>query len=168
MRRTAAVLSLALLVGLAGCGSSRPSTGRDPARTTAAAAPSKPKPHPKPAGKRVKASSSSYGRILFDGRGRTLYLFTHDAGAKSRCHGACASAWPPFLTRGRPRAAGGGVSQSLLGTTRRSDGGTQVTYAGHPLYHYVGDTRPGQVLCQAVLEYGGYWYVVKPGGAPVK
>ncbi len=116
----------------------------------------------------MKASSSSYGRILFDGRGRTLYLFTHDAGAKSRCHGACASAWPPFLTRGRPRAAGGGVSQSLLGTTRRSDGGTQVTYAGHPLYHYVGDTRPGQVLCQAVLEYGGYWYVVKPGGAPVK
>ena len=170
MRRSAAVLSLALIVGVAGCGTSRsPSAapGKGETTTTAAAASPKPEAHAKPTGRRVKASGSSYGRILLDGRGRALYLFTHDAGTKSRCHGACVSAWPPFLTKGQPRAAGG-VSQSLLGTTRRSDGSTQVTYAGHPLYHYVGDTRPGQILCQAVLEYGGYWYVVKPDGTPVR
>ena len=115
----------------------------------------------------LTAHSSRYGRILFDSRGRALYLFTHDRGTRSTCYGACASAWPPVVTKPGPRATGA-VKQSLLGTTRRRDGTSQLTYAGHPLYYYVGDTRPGQVLCQAVLEYGGYWYVVRSDGTAVR
>jgi predicted lipoprotein with Yx(FWY)xxD motif len=113
----------------------------------------------------VTVHGSGYGAILADGRGRALYLFTHDSD-RSRCHGACASAWPPFLTKGEPRASGA-VRRGLLGTVRRTGGGTQVTYNGHPLYYYVGDKRPGQVRCQGVLEYGGYWYVVNAAGDAV-
>jgi predicted lipoprotein with Yx(FWY)xxD motif len=117
-------------------------------------------------GRRVTIHDSDYGRILADGRGRALYLFTKD-NAKSRCYGDCARAWPPFVTKGRPRAKGN-VKQGLLGTVKRSDGRRQVTYNGHPLYYYVGDHDPGEVLCQAVLEYGGYWYVVDRKGDAVK
>src|SRR4051794_18156804 len=73
----------------------------------------------------VTVRSSAYGRVLFDARGRALYLFTADRNAKTRCYGACAAAWPPFLTRGRPRARKG-ARASLLGTTRRRDGSRQV------------------------------------------
>jgi predicted lipoprotein with Yx(FWY)xxD motif len=156
-------VATALLVAVAGCGGSSAAPVRrsaDPPRSAPVAAP---KPRPKPAGQVVEASRSAYGRILFDGHGRALYLFTHDTGAGSRCSAACAAAWPPFLSRSAPRA-GRGAKQSLLATTRRGDGSRQVTYAGHPLYYYVGDARPGQVGCQAALEYGGYWYVVRSDG----
>ena len=63
---------------------------------------------------------------------------------------------------------GSGVKKALLGTTRRSDGRRQVTYAGRPLYHYIGDTRPGLITCQNVSEYGGLWLVVGASGAVVK
>jgi len=117
----------------------------------------------------VSAHGSAYGRILFDGRGAALYAFTRDPVARGRstCAGACASAWPPLLTAARPRA-GSGVARSLLGTLRRSDGSRQVTYAGRPLYTYVGDRRPYQVLCQDVTEFGGVWLVVRPGGRLVR
>jgi predicted lipoprotein with Yx(FWY)xxD motif len=109
-----------------------------------------------------------FGRILVDGRGRALYLFTRDRGRpESRCFGACATAWPPFHTRGQPRA-GTGAQRSLLGTTRRRNGRTQVTYRGHPLYYYVGDRRPGEVLCQGVEEFGGLWLVVSPSGRAIR
>jgi predicted lipoprotein with Yx(FWY)xxD motif len=111
----------------------------------------------------VAAGPSAYGRILFDGRGFVLYAFTHDANGKSTCSGACAKAWPPYLVKSLPRA-GAGVARRRLGTTRRADGSLQATYAGRPLYHYVGDRSPGQILCQNVLEYGGYWRVVRPTG----
>ena len=157
-----------LLVALvAGCGGGGSSKAAPAPAAPRAAAEVKARPKPKPrTGKRVTLHRSDYGKILADGRGRALYLFTRDE-AKSRCYGDCAEAWPPFLTKGAPRA-GSRVKQKLLGTVRRSDGKKQVTYAGHPLYYYVGDHEPGQVLCQAVLEYGGYWYVVKRGGDPVK
>ena len=117
----------------------------------------------------VSAHGSDYGRILFDGRGAALYAFTSDPVARGRstCAGACASAWPPLLTATMPRA-GSGVARSLLGTLRRSDGSRQVTYAGRPLYTYVGDRRPYQVLCQDVTEFGGVWLVVRPGGRLVR
>jgi predicted lipoprotein with Yx(FWY)xxD motif len=140
-------------LAIAGCGGSSSSSAKPPAP-------------PKPNGKKVTLHGSDYGRILADGRGRALYLFTKDE-AKSRCYGDCARAWPPFLTNGKPRA-GRHVKAALLGTVKRSDGKRQVTYAGHPLYYYVGDHEPGEVLCQAVFEYGGYWYVVKRSGEPVK
>lgn len=115
----------------------------------------------------VTAAGSSYGRILFDGRGFVLYAFTHDPRGRSTCSGDCAKAWPPYVVRGRP-SAGPGVNAKLLGTTTRRDGSKQVTYAGRPLYYYVGDRKPKQILCQNVREFGGLWLVVRPSGAPVR
>jgi predicted lipoprotein with Yx(FWY)xxD motif len=115
----------------------------------------------------VTARSSSYGRILFDGRGFALYAFTKDTARRSNCSGACAKAWPPFIVGGRASAAAG-VKSSLLGTVRRGDGRLQATYAGRPLYYYIGDRRRGQVLCQNVSEFGGLWLVVRPSGTLVR
>jgi predicted lipoprotein with Yx(FWY)xxD motif len=112
-------------------------------------------------GASVTAKQSAYGRILFDGRGYVLYAFTRDARGKSACSGACAKAWPPYLVRSRPRA-GAGVAGRRLGVTRRQGGSLQATYAGRPLYYYVGDRKPGQILCQNVREFGGIWRVVHP------
>jgi predicted lipoprotein with Yx(FWY)xxD motif len=112
--------------------------------------------------------SSSYGAILFDGRGRALYAFTRDRrDGPSRCYGACARAWPVYFASGR-LVAGRGVKRSLIGTVRRRDGRRQITYNGRPLYFYVGDTRAGQVSCQNVAEYGGTWLVMRPSGALVR
>ena len=117
-------------------------------------------------GPRVVVRTSSYGRILFDGRGFVLYAFTRDR-RKSFCTGRCAKAWPPYIVRSRPRA-GAGVGVRRLGTIRRSDGSLQATYAGRPLYYYVGDKRPGQILCQNVSEFGGVWRVIRPTGRLVR
>jgi predicted lipoprotein with Yx(FWY)xxD motif len=115
----------------------------------------------------LTARNSEYGRILFDGRGFVLYGFTADRKRRSVCSGACAAAWPPYIVKSAPRA-GRGVKRSLLGTIRRADGKRQVTYAGRPLYYYVGDRKPGQILCQDVFEFGGDWLVVRPSGAFVR
>jgi predicted lipoprotein with Yx(FWY)xxD motif len=112
---------------------------------------------------RVTVKASSFGRILFDGRGYVLYAFTRDSRAKSACSGACARAWPPYIVKSRPRP-GAGVVARRLGTTKRADGSLQVTYAGRPLYYYVGDRKPGQIRCQNVTEFGGVWRVVRPSG----
>jgi predicted lipoprotein with Yx(FWY)xxD motif len=116
---------------------------------------------------RLAVSSSQFGKILFDGRRRAIYAFTRDGRGRSTCYGACASAWPPFLVARKP-VAGAGVRRALIGTRRRSDGRLQVTYAGRPLYFYVGDRRPGQVLCQNANEYGGTWLVVRGSGRLVR
>lgn len=116
-------------------------------------------------GKKVKAVRSAYGTVIADGRGEAFYLFDKETSKRSRCYGACARAWPPVITKGKPRA-GRGVKARLLGTTRRKNGKLQVTYKGHPLYYYVDDS-PGQILCQNVEEFGGLWLVVKPSGNPV-
>ena len=112
--------------------------------------------------------SSSYGSILFDGKGRALYAFTRDRrGGASRCYGACATAWPVYFSSGR-LVAGKGVKRSLIGTVRRRDGRRQITYNGRPLYYYVGDKSAGQVTCQNVDEFGGTWLVMRPSGALVR
>jgi len=111
----------------------------------------------------VAVQSSRFGPILFDGRGYVLYAFTRDPRGSSRCSGACAAAWPPYHARGALRA-GKGARASLIGRTRNG----QVTYAGRPLYYYVGDRRPGQILCQDVFEFGGRWLVVRGNGALVR
>jgi predicted lipoprotein with Yx(FWY)xxD motif len=115
----------------------------------------------------VEVHHSRYGRILTDGGGRTLYLFTRERSARSRCYRACAKAWPPLIAHAR-LAAGRGAQRSLLGTTRRRDGSRQVTYRGHPLYYYVGERRAGEILCQNVIEFGGTWLVVSPAGAAIR
>jgi predicted lipoprotein with Yx(FWY)xxD motif len=103
--------------------------------------------------------------MLYDGSGQPIYLFTAESGAHPACYDACAEDWPPVLTDGAP-VGGGGVRSGLLGSTRRGDGRTQVTYAGHPLYFYAHEGKY-QVLCHDVEEYGGTWLVVRPDGAPV-
>jgi predicted lipoprotein with Yx(FWY)xxD motif len=108
---------------------------------------------------------AQYGPVLFDGRGYALYAFTYDQKRKSRCYGACAKAWPPYLVK-KPKA-GKGVKKSLIGTTRRNDGSIQVTYAGRPLYYYVGDGK-GQILCQNVNEFGGLWLILRGSGKLVR
>lgn len=117
-------------------------------------------------GTKLTVVSSQFGRVVADGRGEALYLFTKDRRRRSRCYGNCARAWPPLLTKGKPRA-GKGIKKRLLGTTRRANGKLQVTYRGRPLYYYV-DDAPGLILCQDVREFGGLWLVVKPNGKPVK
>jgi predicted lipoprotein with Yx(FWY)xxD motif len=114
----------------------------------------------------VRVMRTRYGRILVDGSGRALYLFTRERGSAARCYGACAEAWPVFYARGKVRA-GSGADGELIGTTRRRDGRRQVTYDGHPLYYYVTDRKPGQVTCQNVAEFGGTWLVVAPSGRAI-
>ncbi|MFA9400664.1 MAG: hypothetical protein ACERKT_06085 [Acidobacteriota bacterium] len=115
-------------------------------------------------GIKITTSDSSFGTILFDGSDQAIYLFDKENSSTSECYGDCASAWPPVLTKGEPQAAGGAESK-LLGTTKRDDGTTQVTYADRPLYYYV-DDPPGEVLCHNVVEFGGNWQVVQPDGNP--
>ena len=116
----------------------------------------------------LQVKSSRFGKLLFDGRGFVLYAFTRDkVGGKSTCYGDCAAAWPPYLLRGK-RAVATGLKSSLLGTTKRRDDKLQVTYAGRPLYYYRGDTKPGDIFCQDVFEYGGRWLVVASTGKLVR
>lgn len=115
----------------------------------------------------VSTGGSTLGRILIDGRGRTLYLFEKDTRGRSACSGTCATYWPPLLTHGRPSARGGAAA-SLLGTIRRADGTPQVTYAGHPLYRYLPDVRPGQTLGQDLHDFGAGWYVLSPAGKKIE
>jgi predicted lipoprotein with Yx(FWY)xxD motif len=164
VRRGLATIVLAVCV-LAGCG--------DGMEKASAPAPSKQAktvatPAKKAAGKRtfVKVRKTRYGRILTDGRGRALYLFTKEATERADCYGQCAHAWPPFYAKGKV-AAGKGARQGGIGVTMRREKRPQVTYKGHPLYYYVTDKAPGQVTCQAVAEYGGTWLVVAPSGEAI-
>jgi predicted lipoprotein with Yx(FWY)xxD motif len=114
----------------------------------------------------ISVRMTPLGRILVDGKGMTLYLFEKDTGTTSMCNGSCASFWPPTTTDGSPKA-GGEVKASKLGTTTRSDGSTQVTYNGHPLYYYEGDSAPGDTAGQGQNIFGALWYVVSPAGDEV-
>jgi len=108
-------------------------------------------------------SDSSLGRILTDARGNTLYLFETDRNRQSTCYEGCDTTWPPLEATGAP-TVGDGLDDSSVGTTKRTDGITQVTYAGHPLYFYSGDSAPGDTNGQGI---GDVWYAVTPAGDPV-
>jgi predicted lipoprotein with Yx(FWY)xxD motif len=118
-----------------------------------------------PMGAAVDLRGSALGQTLVDGQGRTLYLFEADSAGRSSCHGACASAWPPFLSSGAPEA-GTGVAAGQLGTIP-GDGGSQVTYHGHPLYYYAGDRQPGDTTGQGLDQFGAKWYVVAASGVRI-
>lgn len=115
---------------------------------------------------KVGTASSKLGRIIVDKHGLTLYLFEKDKHGKSTCYGSCASFWPPLLTHGKP-VAGKGVKAKLLGVTKRKNGTRQVTYAGHPLYRYTADSRPGQTTGEGLNLFGGGWDVVAPNGKKI-
>jgi predicted lipoprotein with Yx(FWY)xxD motif len=142
---------LALAVAVAGCGGGSSYGGSSSSAPGTAS---------------VKLASTKLGKVLVDAQGRTLYLFEADKGTMSACGGACASIWPPLTTTGGP-SAGAGLAESELGTTKRADGATEVTYNGHPLYTYAGDSAAGQTSGQGLDDFGAEWYVLSARGDKV-
>jgi predicted lipoprotein with Yx(FWY)xxD motif len=108
-------------------------------------------------------SSPKLGRILVDSKGFTLYDFHKDKGTTSACYGGCAKVWPPLLSEGAPKPSSGAMA-SKLGTTKRTDGTEQVTYAGHPLYSYVADKKPGEAGGNDFSSFGAQWYALQANG----
>jgi predicted lipoprotein with Yx(FWY)xxD motif len=112
----------------------------------------------------VTVADSGLGKILTDSTGFTLYMFTVDKGGTSACYDKCEAAWPPLLTTEPPKADGG-AQASMLGTTKRKDGTTQVTYNKLPLYFFTPDQKPGDTKGQGVKNV---WYVMAPDGSVIK
>lgn len=110
----------------------------------------------------IQVSGSQFGGILYNGDKQAIYLFDKEKTSRSECYDECAEEWPPVLTTGEPRA-GSGADDELLGTTKRDDGKTQVTYNGHPLYYYAHEGS-GEVKCHNVSGFGGLWLVLDPAG----
>jgi predicted lipoprotein with Yx(FWY)xxD motif len=100
-------------------------------------------------------------QVLTNPAGFTLYWFVPDTSTTSKCTGACATYWPPVKG---PATAGSGVT-GTLSTITRSDGTTQATYDGHPLYTYVGDHAPGQANGNGLNLSGGVWHEVTVSGS---
>jgi predicted lipoprotein with Yx(FWY)xxD motif len=150
---TSAIAAAALLA--AACGGTTPSTANTSPSPSAAASAAT-----------IAVANSALGQILVDGKGLTVYLFVADHTTASTCYTSCAQLWPPVLTSGAP-LAGTGATASLLGTTKRTDGTTEVTYAGHPLYYFITDKKPGDTTGQGVTSFGELWYVLSPAGAAI-
>jgi predicted lipoprotein with Yx(FWY)xxD motif len=165
MRRLPLTLALlavpALLVAGCGGGSSGGGYGGGGSSSSTKA------PASSSGGATVGVRKTGLGTILVDSSGRTVYLFEKDTGDRSTCSGACAEAWPPVTATGKP-SAGTGVSAAKLGTSMRADGTREVTYAGHPLYTYAGDTAPGATTGQGLDQFGAEWYVLSPAGTKVE
>lgn len=114
----------------------------------------------------VLKRTGDLGKILRDSEGHVVYLFEKDKTTKSRCYSACATNWPPVITKGKP-VAGNGIIASKLGTTKRKDGKKQVTYGGHPLYYFIGDKKAGQANGEGLDAFGAEWYVLNKSGKKV-
>jgi predicted lipoprotein with Yx(FWY)xxD motif len=114
----------------------------------------------------VDVKDATYGKMLVDEKGRTLYLFEKDKKDKSMCSGDCAKAWPPFTVKSTP-TAGKDVKKDLLKTVKRDDGSEQVTYNGHPLYRFADDRKAGDINGQDVDAFGAKWFVVDPDGKKI-
>jgi predicted lipoprotein with Yx(FWY)xxD motif len=110
-------------------------------------------------------SAGGVGKVLVNAKGITLYYFSKDVKGSgvSKCTGACAQAWPPLTTKGKPRAKNG-VKSSMLGTMNRSNGTTQVTYAGRPLYTFVEDKKPGEDTGTGIKAFGGSFFPLDSNG----
>jgi len=161
----AAAATLAIALIAAGCGSSSHSSAYSSGPYGSAAKASAPNGIAGAA--KIGVASSALGRIVVDSRGRTLYLFEKDKNRRSACYGQCATYWPPLLTHGKPMARGG-ARQSLLGMIRRANGSQQVTYAGHPLYRFVQDRKPGQTNGEGSQAFGAGWEVLSPAGKKIE
>jgi predicted lipoprotein with Yx(FWY)xxD motif len=114
----------------------------------------------------IETATSSGGTFLTNGSGRAVYLWAKDTGDMSNCTGACAGAWPPVTTTGTATASGA-AKASDIGTITRSDGTKQVTYDGHPLYYFSGDSGPGTATGQGNDGFGAKWWLVAPTGSDV-
>lgn len=166
MRHWLASATGALAAGLlaAACSSGPASSSTTPAASSAASQAGS--PSAAAAEVSLHALAKIPGEALVAGNGRALYLFEADKNGKSTCTGACASSWPPFTVSGKPQA-GMGIKQSLLGTIQRSDGTLQVTYNGHPLYFFAGDSGAGTANGEGSKAFGAGWYVVNASGSKI-
>jgi predicted lipoprotein with Yx(FWY)xxD motif len=159
----AAPLAIALIAaGCGGSGSGSPYSSGPYGSTVKSSAPNR-----IAGAAKVGVANSPLGRIVADKKGRTLYLFEKDKNRRSACSGQCATYWPPLLTHGKP-VARGGARQSLLGRTRRANGSQQVTYAGHPLYRFLQDRKPGQTKGEGSQAFGAGWEALSPGGKKIE
>jgi predicted lipoprotein with Yx(FWY)xxD motif len=161
-RLFAAAATVFAAVIVSACGDTTPSaTAPSPSPATSPAS------SPAPAAATIMvATDAKLGAILVDGGGKTVYLFVADKGTASTCYTSCASIWPPVLTTGAP-VAGSGATASLLATTTRTDGKVEVTYAGHPLYYFIQDKKPGDTTGQGINGFGGLWWVLSPAGKAI-
>ena len=179
MKKISAILIVPVLaVAAAGCGSSSSSSSSSsststPAATTTAATSAKAaaKKAAKAAAAKLTVSAATVpglGVILVNSQGRTLYTFAPDKKSKVTCVGSCASVWPPVtLSAGAAPAAAKQLKASLLSSDPNPSGGKVVTYAGWPLYTYVGDSAPGTASGHAKNLNGGLWYVITPTGTVI-
>jgi predicted lipoprotein with Yx(FWY)xxD motif len=148
-------------------GAPNPPASAAPSAAPVAAPPVASPAPPAAAGAAINVGTTQLGQVLVDANGQTVYLFVADKGTASSCNSAsCVQYWPPVLTNGAPQA-GAGVNASLLGTTTRADGTSQVTYAGHPLYLFTADKKAGDATGQGVSAFGAPWYVVSPSGMQI-
>jgi len=168
---SAAVIAAGIALAATACSSSLSSNGTTaaPAASSAAAQPSSPAAASSSTAATtidLQSASGIDGKFLADGQGRALYLFAADKSSTSTCTGACAATWPPVTASAMPMA-GTGVSQSLLGTTKRADGTEQLTYNGHPLYYFSADTGSGMAKGQGTKAFGADWYVLNAKGSKI-
>ncbi|MFF4775264.1 COG4315 family predicted lipoprotein [Microtetraspora fusca] len=172
MKKLLYVGALALGVLATGCGSGTDTSGASPVAgeetSPGMMSPSEMMtPMPAETGPaRLSVMPTSIGKILVGSNQHTVYLFEKDKNGKSSCTGACAEAWPPVLSEGKP-VAGEGIKANLLGTHKRADGKMQVTYNNHPLYYFVKDEKPGDTKGQKLKDFGAEWYAVGPDGKKV-
>ena len=168
MRPRRAILLPAAAVGtlllISACGSTDTGTSSSAA---AASSPASAGSTSQSQGAVITVGTSSLGPMIVDSRGLTLYLFEADTGSTSTCSSACAQTWPPLVTKGAPRA-GNGAFASVLGTTARTDATMQVTYAGHPVYFYAADTKPGDTTGEGVNSFGAGWDMLTPSGQKIE
>jgi predicted lipoprotein with Yx(FWY)xxD motif len=174
-----ALVAVLVIAGCGGGGSSSSSSSESESATTAEATTTAAEPKeevaPEESGESeppatgatkpavIKVTKTDLGPVIVDAEGMTMYDFHKDKGTTSACYGACAEAWPPLLTKGKP-AASGGAEASLIGVTKRKDGTEQVTYNGHPLYGFVEDQKPGETNGNDVDAFGAQWYALMPNG----
>jgi predicted lipoprotein with Yx(FWY)xxD motif len=143
-----------IALALAGCGSSN--------KGSASARPIASNGQPSTVG----VANSDLGNVLVDAQGRTLYLFQKDSGTTSACTGSCATFWPPLTASSMP-TVGSGANASLIATSKRSDGKSQVVYNGHPVYLYTGDHKAGDTTGQGLVAFGGGWFALSSTGDQV-
>jgi predicted lipoprotein with Yx(FWY)xxD motif len=163
----AEAVGAALVLAACGSSSSSSSSASTPASRPAAATSAASASGAGTGAAKVGTAKGSDGTYLTAASGRALYLWVADSNGKSSCSSACASAWPPLLTKATPVATGG-VDASDLGTITRADGGKQVTYKGHPLYYFEGDSSAGMTSGQGSDGFGAKWWLVAPSGSAIE
>jgi predicted lipoprotein with Yx(FWY)xxD motif len=162
MRKIWAAAGLAALaLAVSACGSSSSSSSATSTPAAGASSPAASAPASSASANTVLSTTINGTQVLTNSKGFTLYWFVPDTSTKSNCNGSCATYWPPVKG---PVTAGSGVT-GTLGTITRSDGSTQATYDGHPLYTYVGDTAPGQAKGNGLNLSGGVWHEMTVSGA---